>query len=437
MIKDNKNRLKQEIDKYLHRLFYVNRSIMGDGNRETLKILQEIVPLEVKEYRSGETIYDWTIPSEWSVRSAWIANAEGEKIVDFAVNNLHLVGYSVSVDAFLTFEELESHIYTHPVIPDAIPYRTSYYKNDWGFCVTKEQYDRLRAAKHKLRIFIDSKFKPNGSLSIGELVLPGDSDKEILISTYICHPSMANDNLSGVLLSAFLARQLVNNKRKYGYRFVWVPETIGAIAYCAHNEHDLKKIETGLVITTVGGSGRFGYKQSFQRSHIINQLVEEVFDENNIEYIRYPFDINGSDERQYSSPAFRINTVSITKDKYYEYPFYHSSKDDLNFVKAEYISQTLDLYSQLILKLEAETYYIRRQPHCEIMLSKYGLYPEVGGGILPVKGSLTELDLIRWVLFLSDGLNSILSISSYLGIEQGVIEKYSDMLTEADLLEKI
>ena len=259
----------------------------------------------------------------------------------------------------------------------------------------------------------------------------------MLVSTYICHPSLANDNLSGLLLSAFLAKKVSIMDNQYSYRFVWVPETIGAIAYCAKNEERMKKIKTGLVVTTVGGPGKFGYKQSLDSSHRINRMVEEVFDESGVEYITYPFDINGSDERQYSSQGFGINVVTITKDKYYEYPFYHSSKDNLSYVKAEYIKRTLDLYFQLVLKLDKEAYYEKIQPYCETMLSKYGLYSSIGGGALPDGNKLSELDVIKWILLLSDGEKSINYISDRLGVNPGALATLSEKLTDIGVLRKI
>ena len=290
--------LSKEIDKYLHLLFDIGRSLTGDGNRETLEILQKIVPIEVKAYNSGKNVYDWTIPDEWNANDAWIKNADGKKIVDFSESKIHLVGYSQSINKKLTFEQLKPHLHLHSKIPDAIPYRTSYYVNNWGFCVTEKQYNELSHSKDELHVCIDSEFNSNGNLNFGELLIPGSSKKEILISTYICHPSLANDNLSGFLLSAFLAREIMENKiDNYSYRFVWVPETIGAIAYCESNESILKKINLGLLVTTVGGPGKFGYKQSLDSNHRINCIIEEVFKENLIDYIVYPFDINGSDER--------------------------------------------------------------------------------------------------------------------------------------------
>jgi aminopeptidase-like protein len=408
--------LIDEIDQYLKRLFPITRSITGSGNRETLHILQEIVPLEIRENKSGTPVYDWIIPDEWQVSDAWIKDRKGNKLVDFQVNNVHLVSYSKPVDKKLSFEELSSHLYYNAEMPEAIPYRTSYYKRDWGFCVTKSQYDTLEETEGLLEIYIDSQFNSEGSLTIGELLIPGKSKKEILISTYICHPSLANDNLSGIIMTVFLARELMKQDRQWSYRLVWLPETIGAITYCAMNETEMKLIEMGLVITTVGGPGQFSYKQSWQSNHPINQLIEETFNEAGKKYIKYPFDIHGSDERQYSSPGFRINVATIAKDRYYEYPEYHTSKDDLDFVSSQHIVETLDLYKCLISKLEQRVVYKNLFPDCEVMLSRHGLYSFQGGMQNPVFGSQTELDLILWLLFYCDGKKSLNEIAELIGV---------------------
>lgn len=427
--------LIKEIDRYLERLFHINRSITGSGNRETLEILKEIAPLEVINYSSGNKVYDWIIPDEWNVDDAWIKAPNGDKLVDFRKNNIHLVGYSLPINKKMTFEELKPHLHVHPTISDAIPYRTSYYKKDWGFCLTWEQYKILSKINGELHVLIDTDFDNEGNLCIGELLIPGRSSKEILISTYICHPSLANDNLSGLLLSAFLARSLIkDNCNKYSYRFVWLPETIGAIVYCANNENIIKNIDHGLVVSTVGGPGEFGYKQSIDPNHRINNIIEQVFKENNLDYIKYPFDINGSDERQYSSQAFGLNVATITKDKYYEYDFYHSSKDNLLFVRPEYISQSLELYIQVLAKLDEEIYFENQIPNCEVMLGKHDLYPKLGGARLPNANKYEELDLIRWILLLSNGNKSLAEISHKLNVDVEVLFSISKKLESKKIL---
>ena len=430
--------LIDEVDQYLKRLFPITRSITGPGNRETLSVLQEVIPLEIKEYQSGRSVYDWIIPDEWLVRDAWIKDSKGNKLVDFQVCNLHLVSYSEPVNKQLHFKDLRLHLYYHEELPDAIPYRTSYYKRDWGFCVTQKQYKSLQEIEGLLEVYIDSEFNSNGSLSVGELLIRGNSEQEILISTYNCHPSLANDNLSGVIMTAFLARELLNQKYlNFSYRIIWVPETIGAIAYCAMNEEVIKKIQTGLVVTTVGGPGQFGYKQSFDATHSINAAIEEVFKENELDYISYPFDIHGSDERQYSTQGFRINIASITKDKYYEYPNYHCSLDDLDFVKADYIVESLKLHFEVLKRIDQGEVYKNNIQYCEVMLSKYDLYPKTGGAQIPNIENMDELDFILWLLFWCDGKHTLNDIASRLSVDVKILKSVAKKLEKKRVLEKV
>lgn len=427
----------QEINNYLNRLFPINRSITGKGNRETLRILEEIIPLVTKEYPSGTRVYDWTIPKEWNILDASITNEQGVRVIDFKENNLHIVSYSHPVNKTMSWKELQPHLHYMPELPEAIPYRTSYYKENWGFCVAAQQYRQLEQYKGMFKVEINSELT-DGVLNIGELLIRGKNSQEILISTYICHPSMANDNISGVVLTAFLARELRNRKNlNNSYRFVFVPETIGAISYCSMNEASMKKVDTGLVITTVGGPGKFGYKQSFQKEHTVNQLIEDVFKDAGEEFITYPFDIHGSDERQYSSQGFRINCATICKDRYYEYPYYHTSLDNLDFVTAEQIQKTLILYIKLIEKFEQNQIYKNRYPNCEAMLSKHDLYPKMGGTQLPGKDGITELDLILWLLFFCDGEKTLLEISKQLDVPLHTIYNTAKVLEAKNTLERV
>jgi aminopeptidase-like protein len=428
----------KEIDILLKRLFPINRSITGNGNRRTLKILQEYIPLKIKEYPSGQQVYDWTIPKEWNINDAWIKDENGEKLIDFKNSNLHIISYSIPTHKKIKWEELKKHLFYLKELPNAIPYRTSYYNETWGFCLSYNQFLELES-KYKgkeLEVFIDSKLE-NGSLSIGELIIEGKSKKEYLISTYICHPSMANDSLSGVVTTTFLAKQLlkIKDKLEYSYRIIFVPETIGAIAYCANNEEVMKSIKNGLVITTCGGLGEYGYKQSWEKNNFINEMIEEVFIENNIDFITYPFDIHGSDERQYSSQGFRINCATITKDKYYEYKEYHISLDNLDFVRAENINQTIDLYLQLISKMDKNIVYKNLQPNCEVMLSKHDLYPKTGGAILP-DSNILVLDIILWSLFYMDGKLDLYEISRKLNISIENLYKYAKVLEKKGIIKK-
>lgn len=429
------SQLGVEMDKYLHRLFPLCRSITGEPNRQTLRILQEIIPLKIYEIPSGTKVYDWVIPEEWSIYDAWIADLNGNRLVDFRANNLHVVSYSHPINTVLHWNDLKANIHKHEDLKNAIPYRTTYYRQGWGFCVTHEQYDLLESLDGPFKVVINSQLK-EGSLSYGEYLIPGKSSKEILLSCYICHPSMANDSLSGVILTAFLARHISTMKdRHWSYRIIFVPETIGAIAYCAIHEEVMKCIDMGLVITTVGGQGKFSYKQSFEKNHPINRMIENSFRGAGVEFTTYSFDIHGSDERQYSSQEFGINISSIFRDRYYEYPYYHSSFDDLTFVKGGQIAETFNIYVDLIQRLEKLVLYRNKNPQCEVMLSKYQLYPTTGGASRPSFGGKSELDIILWILFLADGKADIESIAAKVKINPKELILIADRLIDKGVLE--
>lgn len=429
-----------EIDTLLKRLYPITRSITGNGNRETLKILQEHIPLKIIEYPTGQEVYDWTIPKEWNIKDAWIKNSKGEKVIDFKNSNLHIVSYSIPIHKKIKWSELKQHLHYLEELPEAIPYRTSYYNENWGFCLKYSQFLNLDSklnGDEEFEICIDSKLE-NGSLTIGELLIEGKSKKEYLLSSYICHPSMLNDSMSGVIASTFIAKELLRDKKnlEHSYRIVFVPETIGAIAYCANNEKAMKDIKNGLVLTTCGGLGQYGYKQSWQKENFINEMIENVFKENNIDFITYPFDIHGSDERQYSSQGFKINCATISKDRYYEYKEYHTSLDNLDFVKAENLNNTISLYLQLINKMDKNIVYKNLQPNCEVMLSKHDLYPKTGGAILP-NSKISALDIILWSLFYMDGGVSLYDISKKLDINIELIYKEILKLEEKNILKRI
>lgn len=428
-----------EIDTLLKRLYPITRSITGNGNRETLKILQEHIPLRIIEYPTGQEVYDWTIPKEWNIKDAWIKNPKGEKVIDFKNSNLHIVSYSIPIHKKIKWSELKNHLHYLEELPEAIPYRTSYYSETWGFCLSYSQFSTLNSQlseDDELEIFIDSSLE-NGSLSLGEIVLNGKSSKEILISCYICHPSMVNDSLSGVVLTAFLTKELMKLDLNYTYRIIFVPETIGAIAYCANNELHMKNIKEGLVVTTCGGPGELGYKQSWDKNNLINNMVEDVFKEYNKEFVKYPFDIHGSDERQYSSQAFRINCVTISKDKYYEYDYYHTSLDNLDFVKGKYINESLNLYYSLISKIEKNLKFRNLMPTCEVMLSKHDLYPKTGGTInqLTSDSKKNELDIILELLFYCDGKISLYELSKQLEVDLDILYEIAVKIKNKYILE--
>ena len=422
-----------EIDRLLARLFPLNRSLTGNGNRETLNILKDFIPLNVHEYPSGKEVYDWVIPDEWCIRDAWIKDTTGNRLVDFQAINLHVVGYSEPVKAHMTFNELSSRLHTLEGLPEAVPYRTSYYARSWGFCVNSRQYQSLQQAEGQLEVVIDSEFDANGSMSIGELLIPGANSDEYLVSTYICHPSMANDNLSGMVTAVLLAKDILASGRpRYSWRFVFVPETIGAIAYLCHNEGKMVNVQGGFVVTCCGGKGRLGYKESFVGDSLVDRAVRLAFRDRSIDAVRYPFSPSGSDERQYSSPGFRMPVVTICKDKYYEYPEYHTSLDNLELVNGKQILESLTLYRDAIRILEENTIFNSSVPKGEVQLGHRGLYPQTGGSINQpaVNGvdngpEYQELDVISWLLFLADGKNDLVTIAEKTGIA------YSDLLRVA------
>ena len=432
-----KSLIVKKIDLNLKDMFKLNRSLTGAGNEQTLRKINQIVPINIKRIASGTKVYDWKIPKVWNVKEAWIKDNKKNKIVDYNDNNLSLINYSSKFQDFLSSKNLIKKIHFHEKLPEAVPYKTTYYKNNWGFCVTKKVYEKIKTNKSKYQIKIDSSFK-NGSLIYGELLIKGKSQKEILISTYICHPSMANDNLSGIILTSYLAKFIKSLKNRYwSYRIIFIPETIGAIGYCKINESKMKNIDFGLVISNVGGKGQFSYKKSYDSNHFLNNLVLETFSELNIKPKIYPFDINGSDERQYSSQFFGINICSIFKDKYYEFKEYHSSADNLEFVKAENIFETLKIYQKLIEKIEGQFIFKSTNPKCEAMLSKYNLYPKLGGEILPKKNGFSNLDLILWLMFLSNGKRTLDEISHQLGINKKKILNVYKILKKKKLIYRV
>ena len=409
----------EEIDKYLKKLFPLNRSITGKENEKSLNILKEIVPLKIKSIPSNTSVFDWTVPPEWNVKEAWIKDSKGNVIVDFKNLNLHLVSYSISVNKKINFKDLSDHLFYLEEKPDAIPYRTSYYKRNWGFCLSYNDY-LLLDKQETYHVYIDSELDNNGKMVYGEAYKKGKTKKEILISSYICHPSLANDNLSGVILSCFLFNEISKMDTYYSYRLLLIPEIIGAISWLWKNQKN--NIEGGFVVSCVAGPDSFGYKKTYLGDHIIDKAIKYALRDKN--YITYPFEPIGSDERQYSSPAFKIPTSTITKSKYYEYDEYHTSLDNLDFISPSNLKKTLGVYLKAIYYLEYNQKYKRKFNECEFMLSKIdGMYPSTGGTISQpsvVKNHINHkytsenngriLDCISWLSFGCDGNNSLFEI---------------------------
>jgi aminopeptidase-like protein len=440
----NSNAEGKEIDSYLERLFPIARSLTGEGNRKTFRILQEIVPLEITEYPSGTTVYDWTVPDEWVIRDAYIKTPDGRRLVDYSKCNLHVVGYSGPINQKMTFSELAPRLHMLEGSIEAIPYRTSYYSRDWGFCITETQFKKLESTPGLLEVCIDSELNPKGAMTVGELRVQGESDDEYLVSTYCCHPSMANDNLSGLLTSAFLARDLWSGGTPHrSWRFVFVPETIGAIAYLCHNEAAMKTIHGGLVVATCGGTGPLGYKESYLGDNLVDRAIRLAFRDRGIKPVRYSFVPDGSDERQYSSPGFRIPIATITRDKYYEYPQYHTSLDNLDFVKGDQIVESLALYRDVVQILDQNACYLSNARYGEPQLGRRGLYPSIGGGINQrgVLGSVgqtkKELDATTWLLFMADGTTDVVDVAERSGVAFSDLVRALKQLVACGLLEPV
>jgi len=438
--------LADEADAMLRELFPICRSITGEGFRQSLEILGRYAPMRQHDYPSGMKCFDWTIPPEWTIRDAYIADSRGRRVIDFRRSNLHVVSYSVPFRARMTLAELRGHLHTLPALPDAIPYRTSYYTREWGFCLSHRQLQALDP-QETYDVVVDSELA-DGYLTLADDVIRGDIAQEFLISTYCCHPSLANDNLSGVVLTVLLHRILTARRNRYSYRFLIAPETIGVLVYLSQNEAALRAITGGFVVATVGGPGPLGYKRTFLGDHLIDRAVLETFQERGIEPKIYPFAPDGSDERQFSSPGFRIPMGTICKDKYYEYPSYHTSLDDLDFVSGKAIVATLEIYLGAIDRLEQERIYVRRELRGELHLGRHGLYPSTGGGIhqpgntagfrLDAEGvAADDLDPLLWCLFLMDGRHSLKDIVVRSRWPLAQIERLAGILVRAGLVEAV
>lgn len=395
-----------EIHNLAKKLWPINRSLTGDGVRDTLAILKSICNrMTIHEVPTATKVFDWEVPKEWRVKEAYVITPDGEKILDFATNNLHLLGYSTPIEAEIDLEELEQHLYSLPDQPDAIPYITSYYKERWGFCITHNQRQKLKKGKYK--ILINSELF-NGSLTYGEILLPGKSNKEVFLSTYVCHPSMANNELSGPCVSIYLAKWIESVlDREYSYRIVFIPETIGSITYLSKNLLEMKQnIFAGFNITCIGDERGYSYLPSRHGNTISDIIAKHVLRWTDPNFIEYTWSDRGSDERQYCAPGIDLPIVSIMKTKYAQYPEYHTSLDDLeNVVTPKGLN---DGYNILKLAIEAleNNCIIKTSVLCEPQLGKRGLYPTVSTKEAN-KAVRTMMDLISF----ADGNLSLLEIA--------------------------
>lgn len=424
---DNIQSLGNEMYGLMQELYPICRSITGDGVRRTLEIIQKHIPITIYEVPSGTEVFDWKVPQEWNINDAYIKNSNGEKIIDFNDSNLHVLNYSVPVNRNLALDELKDHLFTLPEYPEWIPYLTSYYNDNWGFCLTHNQLLKLKDDFYE--VMIDSQLK-EGHLTYGELYIEGKTDEEILLTSYICHPSLCNDNLSGPILLTFLAKQLMNFDLKYSYRFLLIPETIGAITWLSLNEDKIKRIKHGLVATCVGDRGKSTYKRSRHGNAEIDRVVEKVLEESSEPYEIVDFFPTGSDERQFSSPGFDLPMGSLMRTPYAQFPEYHTSADNLNFVAPKYMADSLNKYLKICYILENDAKLFNLNPKCEPQLGKRGLYESIGG---QKESEITKLSIF-WVLNFSDGENSLLDISIRSSIDFKHIKLASEILKDKNLI---
>ena len=429
-IANDLEKIGKEMYDLMTELYPICRSITGDGVRKTDKILSSHIPLEIHEVPTGTKVFDWNIPKEWNIKDAYIIDPDGEKIIDFKKSNLHVLNYSVPINTKMTLDELKPHLYTIPEKPDVIPYRISYYKENWGFCLSHNQFLNLMEGEYE--VVIDSTLK-DGSLTYAECFIPGETDDEILISCYTCHPSLCNDNLSGVVLSTFLAKTISKiNLRRYSYRFLFVPETIGAITWLSQNESKLSNINHGLVVTCVGDPGCLTYKKSRNGNLNIDRAVTNVLKHCGDDYKIIDYFPPGSDERQYGSPGVNLPVGSLMRTPYGEFQEYHTSADDLNFVQSKPLTDSFSKYMKTFYILENNRSFINLQPKGEPNLGKRGLYRTISG---QQDGYEAELAIIS-ILNLSDGDHSLLDISERTEMDFGLIKRTADRLIETKLLEE-
>lgn len=423
-------RVGREMHALITRLYPICRSITGDGVRETLGILREQLPIEIREVPSGTQVFDWTVPREWNIRDAWIKNTAGERIIDFKKLNLHVVSYSSPINRRMHFVELKDHLFIATNHPDWVPYRTSYYTESWGFCLNKTQLNQLKNDA-QYDVCIDSSLQ-DGHLTYGEYLLKGQQPEEVLISCHICHPSLANDNLSGIALSVELARLLAQAPRRYSYRFLFIPGTIGSITWLARNESIVPRIRHGLVLTCVGDAGKITYKRSRRGDAEIDRAFVHVLKHSGNPHEVIDFFPYGYDERQYCSPGFNLPIGCMMRSQHGQFPQYHTSGDNLDFVRPEALADSLAKCRTVVELIEQNRVYINKNPKCEPQLGKRGLFVGLGS---TEERRQHEMALL-WVLNLSDGNNSLLDIAERSGVAFSLIAAAANSLSEAALLEE-
>jgi aminopeptidase-like protein len=425
---DQKDRgtIGQELYRFAGELYPICRSITGEGIRRTLAIIKTRIPLQTLEVPSGTAVFDWIVPKEWNVRDGYIKAPSGERVVDFLKCNLHVLNYSTPVHATMALSELKSHLLTIPDKPDWIPYRTSYYKEDWGFCLSHKQM--LALADGEYEVCIDSTLD-DGHLTYGECYLPGRSSDEVLISCHVCHPSLANDNLSGLSVATSLAQFLAGRDLRYSYRFLFIPGTIGAITWLARNRETVRRIRHGLVLTCIGDDGPFHYKKSRRGNAEIDRAAAHVLAQYSESSQIMEFEPYGYDERQYCSPGFNLPVGCLMRSMWGTFPEYHTSADNLEFIRPLQLAGSLRLCIAILDVLERNRWYRNLNPCCEPQLGRRNLYRSTGGNAIEA-----EITACLWVLNLSDGEHSLLDIAERSGVPFATIDEAADLLCKNGLL---
>ena len=416
-----------EMHRFVEELYPICRSITGEGLRETLRRIARRIPLSLREVPSGTRVLDWIVPDEWNLEDAYVVGPDGRRVIDFRRHNLHVVNYSEPVSTWLPLEELKSHLFALPEHPRWIPYRTAYYERTWGFCLSQEALDALPGGTYEA--VVRSRLEP-GALTYGELLLPGESEDEVLLSAHCCHPSLANDNLSGIALCVALARLLAGVRRRYSYRFLFAPGTIGSIAWLAANEQTVRRVRHGLVVACVGDAGPMHYKKSRRGDAEIDRAAAHVLAHSGREHRILEFTPYGYDERQYCSPGFDLAVGSLTRTPHGRFPEYHTSADDPAFVRPEALADSLRTYLEVLSVLEDNQFFRNTSPKGEPQLGRRGLYRGIGGLPDPGVHGLAML----WVLNLSDGRHDLLAIAERAGIPFARVAAAAERLAESGLL---
>jgi aminopeptidase-like protein len=411
----------------IEELYPICRSLTGNGVRQTLARIQQEIPLQLQEVPSGTLVFDWTVPFEWNIRDAYIKDSSGNRVVDFRASNLHVVGYSVPVHRRMALSELRPHLHTLPDRTDWIPYRTAYYNENWGFCLSQRKFESLQDGEYE--VVIDSTLAP-GFLTYGELCIPGASSDEILVSCHVCHPSLCNDNLSGISVATALAKQLRSCARQFTYRFLFIPGTIGAITWLSRNEAAVSRVRHGLVLSGIGDRSPLAYKKSRRGDALIDRAVACVLRDSGRKYIVTDFSPYGYDERQFCSPGFNLPVGRLSRAPHGQFPEYHTSADNLAFVDSESLAEAAETCLNVFDLLEHDRHYVNLSPYGEPQLGKRGLYREMGGS---ADAGQKEMAML-WTLNFSDRAHSLLDIAERSGVKFEYIRQAAETLQRHELL---